>query len=410
MDERHDVIIIGAGQAGLAMGYHLYKSHRDFVILEQAAKVAPAWRGRWDSFSLVLPNWTLQLPDYAYHGQEPDGFLPRDEVVAYMEGFAASFDVEIRFNTRVLSIESPHSNGSYLIKTNNGRYIAKNVVVATGTYQKPRIPLIHKKIAGDIEQLHTSEYRNPEQLRDGAVLVVGSGQSGSQIAEELYQSGRNVYLCVGSAMRLPRFYRGRDSIYWLGKMGFFDQTVDTLPSPKARFVANPFLSGKEGGRSLNLHRFARDGVHLLGRLLDASGHKVKLATDLHDNLTRQDEYVAQVKRDIDEYILANQIDAEQPADEIELKDGYDQDPINELDLKDAGITAIIWATGYDFDFSLVKLPVQDEYGYPIQTRGVTEYPGLFFLGLFWLYKRRSGIPWGVGDDAAYIARKIRDRG
>ncbi len=409
MNDYFDTIIIGAGQAGLAMGYYLSKMKRNYVILEQASSLAPAWRSRWDSFSLVLPNWTLQMPGYAYQGDDPDGFLTKDEMVKYMEGFARTFDPEVRFGCRVTSIEKNPGAENYLVRTSENLYEADNVIVATGTFQTPKIPSMSKKFSGGFTQLHTSEYRNAEVLPEGAVLVVGSGQSGCQIAEELYQSGRKVYLCVGGAKRLPRFYRGRDSIWWLKEINFFDQTVDTLPSPKARFDANPFLTGKDGGRSLNLHQFAKDGVVLLGRLKDVQDNRIILAPDLKENLAKIDGFVVEFESKVDQFIEKHAIEAEDAPTEIEIKNGFAAEIIEELDLNRAGIKTILWATGYRFDFSWVKFPVFDEDGYPIQNRGVSEFPGLYFLGLFWLYKRRSGLPWGVGEDAAYIAENIAGR-
>ncbi|MFN2194573.1 MAG: NAD(P)-binding domain-containing protein [Anaerolineales bacterium] len=406
MAEHFDTVIIGAGQAGLAIGYYLSQMGRDYIILEKAASITPAWRSRWDSFTLVLPNWTLQMPENPYNGDDPDGFLSRDEMVKYMEEFAATYDPKIRFGSRVTSIEENSEEDNYLVQTEETIYEAENVVVATGVYQEPKIPSFSKNISAEITQLHTSEYSNPEGLPEGAVLVVGTGQSGCQIAEELYQSGRKVYLCVGSAKRLPRLYRGKDSIWWLNKLHFFDQTVDTLPSPKDRFVANPFLSGKNGGHTLNLHKFAREGVVLLGRLKDAKGTSIYLSPDLKENLSKIDDFVADLKQKIDQYIEKNDLDAEPIPNRDALRDGYDAEIFDELDLSVEGIRTIVWATGYKFDFSWIELPVTDEYGYPIQTRGISEFPGLYFLGQHFLWRRRSGLPWGVGEDAAYIAEDI----
>ena len=403
MDEKFDVIVIGAGQAGLAMGYHLTEHKKKYVILEKEDSIVPAWRNRWDSFSLVLPNWTLQLPDFPYQGDDPDGFLNRDEMVEYLNQFAATFNPVIRYGDKVASVEKKSDDGNYIVQTSEKTYETENVVVATGTFQRAKRPSFHENISKNVTQIHTSEYRNPEALPDGAVLVVGTGQSGCQIAEELYKSGRKVYLCVGSATRLPRFYRGKDSIWWLNKVKFFDQTVDMLDSPKVRFAGNPFLSGKDGGHSLNLHQFARDGVTLLGRLKDARDDKVFLSPDLIENLSKIDEFVKDIKQKIDAYINANNIDADDVAELEDLKDGFQSEIIETLDLHDSDIKTIVWAVGYEYDFSWVDLPVLDDYGYPIQQRGVTEIPGLYFLGLHWLYKRRSGLPWGVGDDAAHIA-------
>jgi putative flavoprotein involved in K+ transport len=409
MNEQVGTIIIGAGHSGLGMGYCLAQRKLHFIILEKGEALSPAWRSRWDSFTLVLPNWTLQLPGYAYQGNDPNGFLTKDEMVRHMEGFAAAFQPDIRFGSQVTSIEKAPDGEIFLVRTQDCIYEAGNVVVATGTYQSPRLPAFQRNISDDIIQLHTSQYRNPGQLPDGAVLVVGSGQSGCQIAEELYISGRKVYLCVGGAIRMPRTYRGKDSVKWLSDMGFFDMTVDKLSSPREKFVANPFLTGKDGGHSLDLHQFARDGVVLLGRMRDAQGGCIFLAPTLVESLTKIDNFVADVTGKIDQYIEKNHIAAEEAPAQTPLKDGYAAPLIEELDLHAAGITSIIWATGYKFDYSLVKFPVFDADGYPIQTRGITDVPGLYFVGLHFMHKRKSGLPWGIAVDAEYIAEHIQAR-
>jgi putative flavoprotein involved in K+ transport len=235
--------------------------------------------------------------------------------------------------------------------------------------------------------------------------VVGSAQSGSQIAEELYQHGRKVYLCVGSAGRIPRRYRGRDVFEWLLLAGFMDRTVDKLPSPKAKFMGSGHVSGRDGGRTLNLHQFARDGVMLLGRLQDGRANSIWLAPDLKENLAKADAAAADMVKLIDGYIAQNRLDIP-PETLPELRDGYAAEVITELNLQSAGITSIIWAMGYRFDFSLVKFPVFDSDGFPIQKRGVTDVSGLYFVGLPWLYKLKSGLLVGVGEDADYIAAAI----
>jgi putative flavoprotein involved in K+ transport len=242
-------------------------------------------------------------------------------------------------------------------------------------------------------------------LSPGAVLVVGSGQSGAQIAEELNQSGRTVYLCVGSAGRAPRRYRGRDMWEWLSLSGFLDRTVDKLPTPQARFAANPHISGRDGGHTLNLHQFARDGIHLLGHLATVADGKISLAPDLHESLARVDQFEARLLALIDDYIQRDGLDA--PVEHLsQLRDGFATAIVGDLDLAAAGITNVIWAIGYRFDFSLVKLPVLDASGYPLQERGVSGHPGLYFVGLNWLHCQKSGLLQGVGNDAAYIAACI----
>jgi putative flavoprotein involved in K+ transport len=262
-------------------------------------------------------------------------------------------------------------------------------------------------LSPSITQLHSGAYRNPASLPAGAVLVVGSAQSGCQIAEELYRRGRQVYLCTGSAGRLPRRYRGKDGFEWLFRSGFFDMTPDKLPSPKAKFAGIPHVSGAKGGHTLNLHQFARDGVTLLGHLRGAAGDKIHLAPDLHENLAKADQFELNAVKMIDGYVRANGLDA--PEEGLpQLRDGYEQPIIEELDFKAAGITSVVWATGYRFDYSLVQLPVRDPDGFPIQTSGVTGYPGLYFVGMPWMPTLKSGILAGVGAAAEHIASKIAD--
>ena len=369
MMERIETVIVGGGQAGLATSYYLAQQGREHVVLEQAAQAGNAWRnGRWDSFTLVTPNWTLRMPGAEYQGSDRDGFMPRDEVVAYFEQYVERFALPVRYNTHVLSVEAMNGNG-YCVQTTERAYETNNVVMATGFEQQPKIPPFAANLSPGITQLHSSAYRNPASLPAGAVLVVGSAQSGGQIAEELYQHGRQVYLCTGSAGRAPRRYRGKDGFEWLTMIGFFDMTPDKLPFPKEHF-APPHLSGAKGGHTLNLHQFARDGVTLLGHLRGAAGDKVSLAPDLHENLAKADGFELQVQKMVDGYVQASGLDA--PAEELpHLRDGYEQPMIEELDLKAAGIHTIIWATGYTFDYSLVKLPVRDQDGFPIQASGVT---------------------------------------
>jgi putative flavoprotein involved in K+ transport len=409
MTEHLDVVVIGAAQAGLSIGYYLSNLDPKYVILEQAATITPTWRKRWDSFTLVLPNWTYQIPDHGYDGYDPDGFMDRDELVGHLENFANSFNPEVRFETRVASVEKNPNGDNFMVTTTRDKIIADNVVVAAGTFQQPRIPAFSNKLSGEFTQLHTSDYRNPESLPEGAVMVVGTGQSGCQIAEELYQSGRKVFLCVGGANRVPRRYRGKDTVWWLNKMNFFDLTADRLPSSRDRFKAHPFVSGKDGGHSLNLHQFAKDGVVLLGHMKHAQDNMVYLEPDLRENLVKIDKFVMELKKDIDQLIDDQKIDAEDAPSNSELKDGYQAEIIRELDLSAEGVKTIVWATGYKFDFSWVKFPILDQDGYPVQDRGISEYPGLYFLGLHFMHKRKSGLLWGVGDVADHIARDIATR-
>ncbi len=409
MTQRVETVVVGGGQAGLATSYHLSQRGREHIVLEQAAQAGNAWRnGRWDSFTLVTPNWSFRLPGAEYRGGAPDAFMPRDAVVARFERYVEDSRLPVRFGVQVTSVEPNAENDGYLVKTEDATIEATNVVMATGLFQRPKVPSLSADIPATIDQLHSGQYRNPGALRDGAVLVVGSAQSGCQIAQELYQSGRRVYLCVGGAGRVPRRYRGRDIFEWMKLMGNLDRTVDDLPSPRAKFAGNPHVSGRDGGQTLNLHQFSRDGVVLLGHLRGTDGDTVHLAPDLKESLTKADGAEQQITAAVDQYVAQKGLDA--PLESLPvLRDGYSADEIAELSLVGSGITAIVWAVGYAFDFGLVKLAVFDADGYPIAKRGVTEFGGLYFVGLPYLYKWKSGLLIGVGDDADFIASAIAAR-
>jgi putative flavoprotein involved in K+ transport len=404
-----NTLIVGGGQAGLAVSHYLKRRSRDHIVLEQADRPGNAWRNhRWDSFTLNTPRWQSRLPGVLYAEDDPDGFMSRDEVVMYFEELARHLPV--RYRTRVNGIERDDASGEYIVQIEDGEPIrARNVVVATGLYQTPKIPSLSSDFPRCIRQLHSDAYRNPEQLVPGAVLVVGSAQSGAQIAEELYESGRKVYLAVGRAGRTPRRYRGKDANWWHAKLGQCDRKVSELPSPQAKFAGKPHISGTKGGHTLNLHQFARDGVVLLGRLRGIDDGVIKLAPDLYDNLAAADGAEADFANAVDAYVDTTGMAA--PEEELPiLRDGFEQPLLSEVDLGGAGITNVIWATGYGFDFSMIKLPVTEPDGYPRQTRGVTAYPGLFFVGLPFLHTAKSGLIYGVGEDASFIADRIAERG
>jgi len=402
-----DTVIIGGGQAGLAISYYLSQEDREHVVLERAPAVAHAWRNeRWDSFTLVTPNFQVRMPGAEYEGSDPYGFMSLAQVIEYFDDYVKRFRLPVYCGVEAFSVEQ--MGPSYLVRTSEGNHMAENVVIATGLYQSPRIPSYSAEIPEGILQIHSMHYRNPATLPEGAVLVVGTGQSGAQIAQELYQSGRKVYLSIGSAGRVPRRYRSRDINDWFTQMGMFDTKVEELKSPKDKFHAHPQISGKNGGQSLNLHKFARDGVVLLGHVRDARDGHLILAPDLKETLAQVDQFEIDALKKIDDYIARTGLNV--PAESVaKLRDGYAHEVLTDLDLQSSGIGTIIWATGYNFDFSVVKLPVVDADGYPIQQRGVTAYPGLYFLGLPWLHSRRSGILFGVGDDAAHIASHIAGR-
>jgi putative flavoprotein involved in K+ transport len=411
MSEQIDVVTIGGGQAGLALSYYLTQQGRTYVVLERG-RVAETWRGqRWDSFTLVTPNWMTQLPGFPYEGEDPDGFLPHDEIVITLERYARSFHAPLHCGVQATAVRLRPERDGYLVETSDGAFEAANVVLATGGFPVPRLPRASAAIPVNIMQLHSSQYRKPQRLPSGAVLVVGSGQSGSQIAEELHQSGRQVYLCVSRCGRSPRRYRGKDVMWWVNQMGGYDRTVDSLPSPAGRFACHLDLSGKDGGHAINLRQLASEGVVLLGRLQEVHGNRVILAPDLEENLARADALAAQLTHAIDDYVLRTgmAVPEESMIDDPTSKWVPPAEPIPEVDLYAAGISTVIWATGFRLDFGWVHVPVFDAAGAPLHQRGVTSSPGLYFLGLPWLYKEKSALLFGIGEDAAFLASAIAAR-
>ncbi|MHB8135382.1 MAG: NAD(P)-binding domain-containing protein [Anaerolineaceae bacterium] len=404
-----ETIIVGGGQGGLSTSYFLSQLGLEHVVLEQAGKAGNVWRNdRWDSFTLLTPNWSFRLPGAVYQGKDPEGFMARDEIVTRFEQYVEHFHLPIQYNVRVNSIEQNELSGGYRVNTGDSTLEARNVVIATGLFQKPKTQTISLDIPERITQIHSSEYRNPVSLPDGEILVVGSAQSGCQIAEELYQSGRKVYLSIGSAGRAPRRYREKDVYEWLNLSGFLDRTVDKLPSPKAKFSGNPHVSGKDGGKTLNLHKFARDGVQLLGRMQSIHDNTIYLSSDLKENLIKADKFESEIVKMVDQYVLRTGMSV--PEEQLPVfLDGFTQKEITEINLDSTNISTIIWANGYNFDFSLVKLPVCDEDGFPIQNGGVTKFQGLFFVGLPWLNKQKSGLLIGVGENAEFVASVIASR-
>lgn len=412
MATRIDTIVIGAGQAGLATSWHLTQRGIEHVVLEKD-RIGESWRSkRWDSFTLVTPGSTLKLPGFPYQG-DPDKFLHRDEVIAYLEEYAASFEAPIRSGVRVESVR-PRSDGAIEVATEHDAqresYVADHVVVAIGAFQRPKIPGMASALDPGIVQVHASAYRRPDALPQGGVLVVGGGQSGAQIADELNDAGREVFLSVGRSSRAPRRYRGRDLFFWAQLLGMVDRTVDQLEDPAERFVANPIASGKNGGKRLGLHQLARDGVTLLGRLEAVDGTTVRFADTLRQTLQRADETVEQIKQGIDAVVAEKGLDVPDPhpGEDPIFTDGYDAPIIPELDLTEASVHSVVWATGFSFDFSWIEGPEYDAFGYPVTRRGVTAQPGVYFVGLHWLHTLKSGLFFGVGADAEHVVAHLDD--
>ncbi len=408
---RFDAVVIGAGQGGLAVSWFLTRLGIGHVVLERSG-IAASWRERrWDSFCTVTPNWSIALPGAEYAGGDPDGFLPRDELVRHFERWAESFNAPVRCGVEVRRVRP--AEGGFEVETSEGAYAAGNVVVATGTYQAPNIPAVSARLPRRIRQLAADEYKHPGMLAPGGVMVVGAGQTGCQIAEELHEAGRDVWLCVGRAGRLPRRWRGRDCIAWQRDMGYLDRTPEMLESPEARFRADPHLTGRNGGCTLSLHDFHRRGIRLLGRLTGCDGERASFDGGLHAEMRFADEFAARIVAEFDRHIREHGIDAPPPApDELAggpPADGAMPDMRRELDLAAAGIKSVVWAAGYRHDFSWVEAPVLDEAGYPVAPGGVSACPGLYFAGLNWMTRRKSGILWGVGEDACSVARHLAGR-
>ena len=407
-----DVLIIGAGQAGLSVSYHLTRLGQPHRLLERA-RIGNSWRReRWDSFTLVTPNWMNRLPDFPYRGPDPEGFLSGPQVVRYLEGFAASFAAPVTFGVEVERLA--REGGHFIVTARDRDYAARQVVVATGVHHRPRIPSAGRESACGIAQIHSCQYRNPSRLRPGAVLVVGSGQSGMQIAEELLESGRRVYLSVSRAGREPRRYRGRDISHWIELMGGFDRPLADPNNPVERARAKPHCSGKDGGRALNLWDFAERGMVLTGKLESAAGTRVRFAGDLRRNLRAADKASFDLMAEIDAFIAAQGITAPAP-DAANSDDGMPaRQPLieerRELDLAAAGISNVIWATGYHTDFTWIDLPVFDAAGFPRQSQGVTACPGLYFCGLPWAEGLKSNLLFGIGEAAEIIARQVTQAG
>jgi putative flavoprotein involved in K+ transport len=398
------VVIIGGGQAGLAMSYHLKQSGIDHVILEKH-QIAHSWKTkRWDAFCLVTPNWQCRLPGYPYQGSDPKGFMLRDEIVAYIENYARHIAAPIKEGVAVTHLRQD-ADGGFTLETSAGEMTAGAVVLAVSGYHVPNVPRMADRLDGSVTQLHSAAYRSPEQLPAGEVIVIGSGQSGCQIAEDLHLAGRKVHLAVGSAPRCPRVYRGRDAVEWLDDLGQYDLPVDQHGlKEKVRKNANHYLTGRDGGRDIDLRKFALEGMSLYGRLKDVEGGRLMFADDLVKNLDNADRVYNGICGLIDDHIARNAIDA--PASPHYEPVWAPTDTPAELDPAKAGISTIIWTTGFRSDWSWVELPIFDGAGYPTHRRGVTSMDGVYVLGLPWLYTWGSGRFVGVGRDAAYVTQHL----
>jgi putative flavoprotein involved in K+ transport len=404
LQSHYPVVIIGGGQAGLSMSCLLKRRGIDHLVLEKH-RIGEAWRSkRWDSFCLVTPNWQCQLPGFPYAGPDPDGFMKKDEIVRYIEEFAQSFDPPVREGVTVKRLRR-HESGAYEIDCDLGQLLADQVVVATGGYHTAVIPRLAERLSPEIAQLHSSQYRNPAALPAGTALVVGTGQSGCQIAEDLHLAGRQVHLCVGGAPRTARRYRGKDVVAWLDEMGYYRMPIHEHPQKdRVRAKANHYVTGRDGGRDIDLRKFALEGMKLHGRLRDVLGETLLFSPDLKQNLDQADAVAESIKTTIDKYIEGKQIDA--PVEERYRPLWEPDGEPGELNYREANIRTVIWSIGYRSDYTWVELPVFDGKGYPAHVRGVTPVRGLYFLGLPWQYTWGSGRFSGVAGDAEYLAGRI----
>lgn len=401
-----DVAIVGGGQAGLSMSWHLSKRGVDHVVLDRG-RVADTWRHRrWDHFNLVTPNKHCQLPGFPYCGEDPEGFMGRAEVVEYLEGYAMSFSPPFRGGVEVFLVRP--AVGGYQLETSEGRFAARRVVIAAGSYHYMNLPRAAAQLSPKLFQVHSVDYRHPEDLPEGGVLVVGSGQSGTQIAVDLQLAGREVHLSVGGAHRIQRRYRGQDVMHWLDVCGMLDVPIDAHPEGlEVRNRPHQHVTGRDGGGTLDLRGLALGGMHLHGRLRGFDGQVAFFEDDLVAKLDAADRGCYDMLLEIDQRIAALGLEAG-PRD-VERYEWTPEAPARELDLGAAGITTVVWATGYVRDFtSWVKVPVFDAFQYPRQRRGVTNFPGLYFLGLHWQHTLGSGLLYGVGRDAGHIADHIQD--
>ena len=413
-----DTVIVGGGQAGLAVSYFLQQSGISHVLFEQG-RIGESWlSGRWDSFQLNTPNIRNVLPGLPYVGSEPDGFWQADKLVGYFQRYAAHFHLPVQTGVTVLSVEREEDGEGFLVKTRGqdqaeASVASRSVVIAAGIQRIPKFPSVRSKLPDDIIQLHTAEYRNPQSLPPGAVVVVGSGQSGCQITEDLLSAGGTVYLCTSKVARVPRRYRGRDLVEWWVDTKFWDVTYESLPDKSISRASQPQISGLgRYGHTISLQSLASQGVVILGRLLDIESGAMVLGDEAPANVRFADEFSQRVKNDIDTYLTRMNITP--PALEDDPADVPDPEatcvsPLRRLNLKGSDIKTVIWATGFTGDFSWVRLPVFDEQQRPVHQWGVSVERGIYFVGFPWLNSRKSGILYGIAEDAQYIADAIREQ-
>jgi putative flavoprotein involved in K+ transport len=398
-----DTLVIGAGQAGIAMSEHLGAMGVPHRVLEKS-RIAESWRtARWDALVANGPAWHDRFPNRKFEGIDPDAFPPKEMVADYFVAYAEQIKAPIHCGVEVKTLRQDADGKGFVAETSQGTIAARKVVVATGAFQKPLMPKLvpHEIVA---KQIHSHGYRNPGQLPEGAVLVVGAGSSGAQIADELQRGGRKVYLSVGPHNKPPRRYRGKDFVWWLGALGYWAMRT---PHPGMEHITIA-VSGAYGGKTIDFRKLAHEGMTLVGRVETCKAGVLEIAGDLRQNLARGDADYNTVLDQADAYAQENGLDMplEPEARAITPDPDCVINPVLSLDLKKAGITSIIWATGYVPDYSWVKIDAFDEKGRPRHERGVSVVPGLYFLGLPWLSNRSSSFIWGVWNDAKYLSEKL----
>jgi len=404
--ERIETLVIGGGQAGLAMSHRLKQRGLNHLVLERY-RIAERWRSeRWDGLKFQFPNWSIELPEFAFPQTEPDAFASAAEIVDFIEAYATFVAPPIRCGVEVRRLHRRNSGSAFIAETSEGTIEAQNVVVATGPYQRPLMPDL--LCAEDIFQVHASRYQNPAQLPPGAVLVVGAGASGVQIAEELHRAGRRTFLSVSRHRRLPRRYRGRDLMWWFGALGLFQTTTEH----RGPVQTNPIITGAYGGYTIDFRRCAADGITLLGRVKAARDGVIEIAPGLAGDLANGDVSYLTFLDMLDAHVERHALNlAEDPAARAVLSDPpCITAPLRHLDLRAENVGAVIWATGYGLDFGWIDVPVLDANGEPVHCNGISDVAGLYFLGLHWLSTRKSAFLSGVGDDAVVLADHIAARG
>lgn len=401
--EKIDTLVIGAGQAGVAMSEHLTSQSVPHLVLERA-RIAERWRTcRWDSLVANGPAWHDRFPNMLFEGIDPDGFAAKDAVADYFAAYAEKFNAPIRCGVDVTLLEKIPARSGFRISTSEGVVLANRVIAATGPFQQPVIPPIVPADA-DLVQIHSHDYKNPAQLPDGAVLIVGSGSSGTQIADELRRSGRQVYLSIGPHDRPPRSYRGRDFVWWLGVLGKWEMQA---MEPGTQHVTIS-VSGAYGGKTIDFKRLANEGITLTGMTSRYDAGTLTFADDLAENIANGNANYLSVLDEADAFVARTGIELPQDpvARQIQPDPECLSNPIKALHLSDANINTIIWATGYKADYSWMHVDAFDEAGNPCHQRGISTEPGIYFLGLPWQSNRGSSFIWGVWHDAKLIADHI----